>query len=419
MAPPDLAAHLASFELVWTTVRDHNPDAKLNGLDWQAIHDSFKPRIEEARSAEQVRAVLREMIGKLGVSHYAIIPGDVYAAIGDTPAPQAGDSTAGIETVILDGKAVIKSVEPDSPASRAGVRPGMVLDEIDGAKVAPLLDGEKRGMADALSDTEARRLAARSLTRKLLGPANSEVSLDLLDSNGHAKHVELDRAEPKGAVVQFGNLPAMRVEFESRTLPGAAGSAGIGYIRFNEFLDPVTLMPRFESTMHDFARAPGVILDLRGNPGGIGIMAMGIAGFFIDETGRQLGEMTMRDTILRFTVFPRAEIYAGRVAVLLDEGSASTSEILAQGLQDLKRARIFGSRSAGAALPSDIIRLPDGDGFQYPTAGYTSVSGRVLEGNGVIPDVEVRQSRESIAAGRDPAIDAAVQWIEATAAPSH
>jgi carboxyl-terminal processing protease len=72
-------------------------------------------------------------------------------------------------------------------------------------------------------------------------------------------------------------------------------------------------------------------------------------------------------------------------------------------LQDLKRARIFGTRSAGAALPSDIIRLPDGDGFQYPAATYISANGRVLEGNGVIPDVEVRDS--------DAVIDVALDWI--------
>jgi carboxyl-terminal processing protease len=140
-------------------------------------------------------------------------------------------------------------------------------------------------------------------------------------------------------------------------------------------------------------------------------MAMGIAGFFVSESGRQLGEMKMRDTTLKFAVFPRLETYPGRLAILLDEGSASTAEILAQGMQDLKRARIFGTRSAGAALPSDIIRLPDGDGFQYPTASYTSSGGRVLEGNGVIPDVEVRQTRETIAAGRDLVIEAAAGWI--------
>lgn len=411
MTPSERAAHVASFELVWSSVRDHNPDPNLNGLDWPAVHSSFKPRIERAKSGEEVRAILREMIGKLGVSHYAIIPGDLYAAIGDKAVPATADSTAGIETVVLDGKAVVKSVAPDSAAARAGVQPGMVLDGIDGSKVAPLIDVVKMDSAGNLSDTESIRLAERALTRKLTGSADTPVKLDLLDANGQPQHVEIDRVDPKGKTVQFGNLPQSRLEFESRTLAG-----GVGYIRFNEFLDPVSLMPRFEATVHGFARAPGVILDLRGNPGGIGIMAMGMAGFFIGDAGHQLGEMKMRDgagqiTTLKFTVFPRSEIYAGRLALLLDEGSASTTEILAQGLHDLKRARIFGTRTAGATLPSDIIRLPDGDGFQYPTASYTSSGGRVLEGNGVIPDVEVPQSRESIAAGRDPVIDAAVAWI--------
>ena len=401
MASKDRAAQLASFELVWSTVRDHNPDAHLNGLDWQAIHDSFQPRIERAKSAVEVRGILREMVAKLGVSHYSVIPGDLYATVNDAPITANADATAGIETAIVDGKAIVKSVTANSAAARAGIKPGMVLDGIDGAKVAALLDS-----ASGLDDTEARRLAARTLTRKLSGPADTPVKLDLLDANGQPKHVELDRADPEGDRVQFGNLPEMRVKFESRTLVNS-----IGYIRFNEFLDPVTLMPRFETALRGFANAPGVILDLRGNPGGIGVMAMGIAGFFVKDSGRQLGEMKMRDTTLKFTVFPRAEIYSGRLALLLDEGSASTTEILAQGLQDLKRARIFGVRSAGATLPSDIIRLPNGDGFQYPTASYTSSGGRVLEGNGVVPDVEVTQSRASIAAGHDAVIDTAVQWI--------
>jgi carboxyl-terminal processing protease len=139
-----------------------------------------------------------------------------------------------------------------------------------------------------------------------------------------------------------------------------------------------------------------------------------MAGLFINKSGLQLGEMKMRTATLRFTVFPRQEIYSGRLAILIDEGSASTTEILAQGLQDLKRARIFGTRSAGAALPSDIIRLPNGDGFQYPTASYTSTNGRVLEGNGVIPDEEVHQTVASIAAGKDTVIDAATRWITST-----
>jgi len=291
MTPKERETELSSFELVWSTVRDHNPDPQFHGLDWQSVHDAYRAKVQAAKSVAEVRAVMREMVGKLGISHYAIVSDERY---------------------------------------------------------------------------------------KTSAPASSE-----------------------GTAVQFGNLPESRLVFDSRALSG-----GAGYIKFNEFLDPVTVMPRFEAAMKQFAKAPGVILDLRGNPGGIGIMAMGIAGFFVGESGQQLGVMKMRDTTLKFTIFPRPDVYRGKLAILLDGGSASTTEILAQGLQDLKRARIFGTRSAGAALPSDIIRLPNGDGFQYPTASFTSVGGRVLEGNGVTPDVEVDS-----AAGPEAVIDAAAAWI--------
>jgi len=150
---------------------------------------------------------------------------------------------------------------------------------------------------------------------------------------------------------------------------------------------------------------------LRGNPGGIGAMAMGMAGWFVDKPGQRLGTMTLRAATLNFVINPRAGAYAGPLAVLVDGSSASTAEIFAGGLKDLGRARVFGTRTAGAALPSVITRLPNGDGFQYAIANYVSFSGQALESNGVIPDVEVQRTRETLLAGRDTVIEAALDWI--------
>jgi len=122
--------------------------------------------------------------------------------------------------------------------------------------------------------------------------------------------------------------------------------------------------------------------------------------------------MLMRDTTLHFVVNPRAEVFKGPVAVLVDGSSASTSEIFAGGLKDLGRARIFGERTAAAALPSFIEKLPNGDGFQYAVANYISEGGQALEGNGVTPDTPVRLTREALLAGHDPVVDAAQQWIK-------
>jgi carboxyl-terminal processing protease len=407
LTPRQEADNLASFEVVWRTVRDRHPDPKLNGLNWQAIHDSTKPAIENAQSMAEVRNVLTAMLAKLAASHYAIIPGDLYKAIDlskandnpQTAAPEQG--SPGIVPVVIGNQAVVGSVEPGSPAAQAGIRPGMVLDTINGAKLASTLR-----LLDDLKDQESPRIVEQSVSNKLKGPADQAIVLDVIDEHGNPRHIEFSRGSPKGDLVRFGNLPETRLYFESRAL-----ADGAGYIHFNEFLDPVSLMPKFEAAMKSFRNAPGVMIDLRGNPGGIGIMAMGIAGFFIDKQGQKLGEMKMRETTLKFVIFPRPETYAGPLAILVDEGSASTSEILAGGLQDLKRARIFGVRTAAAALPSDIIRLPNGDGFQFAQASYTSESGKVLEGEGVTPDVVVRQTREALAAGRDLVVEAADEWI--------
>jgi carboxyl-terminal processing protease len=387
LRPAQKNDNLESFEIVWRTVRDRHPDAALNGLNWQAVHERTRPRIADAGSMDEVRALLTDMLAQLRSSHYAIIASDLYQPLADAAnraASSRSDATPGFTPVIIEGKAVV------------------VLDGIDGAKVAAMLR-----LADNVKDQESQRIVARSVARKLSGPPEAQVQLDIVDENGQSRHIALDRAEPKGKLVSFGNLPETRVFFEARRLAG-----GAGYIRFNEFLDPVSIMPQFEAAVKNFASAPGIVLDLRGNPGGIGVMAMGIAGFFIDKEGQKLGEMKMRETTLKFVIFPRAETFAGPLAILVDAGSASTAEILAQGLQDLKRARIFGTRTAGAALPSDIIRLPNGDGFQFAQASYMSQKGRVLEGSGVAPDVEVRQTQQALLAGHDPVVEAAESWIQ-------
>jgi carboxyl-terminal processing protease len=177
------------------------------------------------------------------------------------------------------------------------------------------------------------------------------------------------------------------------------------------FLDLVRVMGSFGSAIEACKSCDGLIIDLRGNPGGIGGMAMGMAGWLVDKPGQRLGTMYMRGATLNFVINPRAETFNGPVAVVVDGSSASTSEIFAGGLKDLGRARIFGEPTAAAALPSLIAKLPNGDGFQYAIANYISEGGQALEGNGVIPDSEVKLTRAALLAGHDSVIDAALDWI--------
>jgi carboxyl-terminal processing protease len=121
--------------------------------------------------------------------------------------------------------------------------------------------------------------------------------------------------------------------------------------------------------------------------------------------------MYLRGASIKFALFPRPEPFLGPLAILVDGCSASTSEILAGGLMDLKRAHIIGTRTAGAALPSLFAKLPNGDGFQYAIANYISEGGQPLEGIGVTPDEEVKLTRHQLLEGQDAPLDAAITWI--------
>src|SRR5579863_6256352 len=193
LTPRQKADNVESFEVVWRTVRDRHPDPKLNGLNWQAIHDSTRPAIENAQSMQDVRRALTGMLAKLAASHYAIIPGDLYKEIGN-PEPSAPEGgSPGIVPVIIGDKAVVGSVEPDSPAALAGIRPGMVLDSINGAKLMPALR-----LLDDLKDQESQRIVEQSVSNKLSGPADQAIALDVIDEQGHPQHLELERTAPKG-----------------------------------------------------------------------------------------------------------------------------------------------------------------------------------------------------------------------------
>jgi len=387
---------LDSFEKVWTTIRDKHWQVKPGGLDWQAIHDEYRPRVEKAASHDDARAVMQEMLGRLKQSHFAIIPAVVYSALDDDG---TGPGTTGIDVRVLGGHAVVTSLDPGSPAEKHGVRPGWQIERTHGIDLEPLIQ-------QARSNPAVHELQlTRAVLARLSGPIGGKLDAVFLDGSGKTANMSLDLTAPRGTISAFGNLPAQSVWFENKRIGSTA------YVRFNLFLDLPRVMASFQQTVENCKACDGLIIDLRGNPGGIGGMAMGMAGFLVDKPNQRLGTMYLRDTTLNFVVNPRAKVFSGPVAVLVDGCSASTSEIFAGGLKDLGRARVFGTRTAAAALPSAFERLPNGDGFQYAVANYISEGGQPLEGLGVTPDVLVELTRPALLAGDDPVVDAALDWI--------
>ena len=401
LSPAQKQLNIASFEKVWTTVRDTHWDPKLGGIDWQAAHDDFRPAVERAANMTEARAAMTGMLARLHQTHFGIIPGDVYDVVDGEGG--GGEGGPGVDVRVVNGQALVVSVDADSPASKAGVQRGWQILQIDGKDVAGPIESVTRTYQHS---TLRDLMLARAIASRLGGSSDGKVRVRFLDGAGKTTDLSLAEAPPRGVRTKFGLLPTQYVWFDSRKMDG-----NTGYFAFNMFLDPARLMPAFEDAMKRFAHADGVIVDVRGNPGGIGIMAMGLAGWFLDKPGQQLGTMHTREAALNFIVNPRTPNFRGKLAILVDGSSASTSEIFAGGMQDLKRARIFGTRTAGAALPSFIEKLPNGDGFQCATANYISEGGKALEGIGVIPDVEAPPTRALLLEGRDAALDAAIHWI--------
>ena len=395
--------NLESFDYVWTTIRDKHWDPEMGGLDWAEVRDELRPRLEEAAVRSKARSVIGEMISRLGKSHYGIIPGELYEDLDRLAGEGSRDGATGIDVRVINGRALVTSVEEGSPAYDQGVRPGWEVIRVSDDELPPML----HDLAQALDGkTTQDYLLARAVSSRLEGSVGETVAVEFLDGDGAPVQLEIALAEKSGRKIRLGNLPAMYIHTDVRTI-----DENIGYIAFSGFFDPNNVMKIFNDAMVSFMDADGIIIDIRGNPGGIGPMAMGMAGWLVKEQDQHLGTMYTRVTELNFVVIPRAVTYDGPVAVLVDGLSGSTSEIFAGGLQDLGRARVFGTRTAGAALPSAIERLPNQDGFQYAVANYISEGGEVLEGRGVIPDVEVIPSREALLRGEDPVVRAAVGWI--------
>jgi len=379
----------------------------MNGLNWEAVRDELRPRAVGAKTPADLRAVIRDMLGRLGLSHFALIPSAPETDGNNASGDASGDP--GIEVRLIDHDVVVTTVDPDV-ASR--VRPGWRITQIGAAKVREILQKVPEGDNERLQKVEAWRL----VETRLRGPAGSTIDVTFEDAHATPVQVSLRRRTESGSPVTVGNLPTMyvRVDHEKKVTP-SGGTAGV--IKFNVWMTAVDA--EFQRAMDQFRGADGVIIDLRGNPGGLAAMLMGISGYFLSERVA-LGVMKTRDNELRFVSNPRlvsasgerVQPFAGPLAILVDSMSGSASECFAGGMQSIGRARIFGQTSMGQALPALFDRLPNGDVLIHAYGDFVTATGTRLEGKGVIPDEPVPLDRRDLVAGRDRTMDAALAWID-------
>ena len=266
----------------------------------------------------------------------------------------------GMQVNMEDG--VLKVVSPidDTPAARAGVLAGDVINQVDG--------------------TPVKGMTLTQAVEKMRGTPGTEIRLEILRKG---------KDEPL-------NLTLVREIIKVSSVRQEVEGDDVGFIRLTQFTGRVsddlkqavqTLQAKIPSD-----RLKGYILDLRNNPGGLLDQAVRVAGAFL--VSGEIVSIRGRDSdhVQRFNAVPGDLIDGKPLIVLINGGSASASEIVAGALQDQKRATIVGSRTFGKASVQTIIPLGSGNGaLRLTTARYFTPSGHSIQAQGIAPDIEVLQ----------------------------
>lgn len=286
----------------------------------------------------------------------------------------------GAELSIKDGHLIVVSPLKDSPAEEAGLKPGDAVYKIDDIVT------NKMSLADAVS--------------KIRGKKGSKVKLVIIrEGEDKPLDFEIERKEIK--------IPSVSWEMKDD---------GIAYISINQFGDDTT--KEFSNAVNDILlkKARSVILDLRYNGGGYLEGAVDIVSEFV-ETGvvttihKREEDNKINEEVQR--VNGHARLLKLPMVVLVNEGSASASEIVAGALKDYKRATLVGEKTFGKGTVQELQPLSDGSSLRITIAKWFTPNNVNVNETGITPDIEVKISEENQKDKKDPQLDKAIEILKA------
>jgi carboxyl-terminal processing protease len=306
-----------------------------------------------------IYAAMKGMLSSLDPHSQFMDPDDFKDMQDDTRSRFNG---LGVEVAVKDGLLTVVTPMEDTPAAKAGIQSGDQILKINGTST------EKLGIQEAVN--VLRGEPGQKITLTVLRPSNKEI-----------KDYVLERKEIKVASVKGGHLidPALTGQFK------------VGYVRIVQFNEPTA--DEFAKTLDDLQKQgmQALVLDLRNNPGGLLNSAVDVLGQFlppntkvVSTQGRSPSQKHEYSTPSTGKERPRFPL-----VVLVNEGSASGSEIVAGALKDLHRAIVVGETTFGKGSVQNVMQLPDGSALRFTTAKYYTPSKAVIQGNGVTPNILV------------------------------
>jgi carboxyl-terminal processing protease len=387
------------FDKVWNTINQKYYDPNFNGVNWSALREIYRPRIEAAESDDAFYAIIKRMVGELGDAHTTFqTPQDVLSR------KQKSGVGVGLWLGEAEGKTAVFGVLADSEAARAGIQPGMILTAVDKRSVPDIL-AEKRAEIKSSSANAVNRIA---YARLLGGAENTSVNLNLLDLNDQPKVVTLTR---RSTTAPNFSVPGI----VSRRLP-----SNIGYIRFDIF--DSSFLKQYKKALIEFKDTKGLIIDLRFNRGGEFYAMEEMAERLISEKvsfGRLKTRTGKIPKFLGISLMPKElfvgdddmHVYSAPVVVLMSRYSASAAEHFAVGMQESNRAKIVGEQSCGCMLGIMGKTRIEGGELYLSEIDFISAQGKRIEGVGVTPNLTIAPTINDLRSGFTTAIEKAEELL--------
>lgn len=324
----------------------------------EVLHKVRSDYIDEVPYEELIEMAIRGMVAGLD-THSAYLDAEEYEEILISTA--GSYSGVGLNVSIENNQVVVVAPFDGTPAKRAGIRSGDIIISIDDMPV----------VHDNLGETISR-MRGKPGTRVKIVVSRADVAEPL--------SFDLERTHIRVASVK-----------------GSMLEPGYGYLRISQFSDNTgaELEDALRKLMKEAGgRLDGLILDLRDNPGGVLDSAVEVADVFLNS-GLVVSANGRADDA-RFSMSARRGdlLHGARLAVLVNSGSASSSEIVAGALKDLNRATIVGSQTYGKGSVQTVMPLSGGRGLKLTTSRYYTPSGESIHERGITPDIVVTSDDE-------------------------
>ncbi len=312
--------------------------------------------VEEISDKKLIEAAINGMLTSLD-PHSSYLDADSFTYMNEQTVGKFGG--LGIEVTMENGLVKVVSPIDDTPAHKAGLQAGDYITNIDGVTVVGL------NLSEAVA--------------KLRGKIGTKVDLSIRRLNEKPIEVTLKREEIK--------IQSVKNEIKNDT---------VGYIRISSFTEDVdkdvtNAVKKIQKELKD--KLSGLVIDVRNNPGGLLDQAVETSDLFLDKGEIVSTRSRNKNDTIKF-IAKEGDIANGLpIVVLINEGSASASEILAGALQDHRRAIILGNKSFGKGSVQTVVPLHDFGAMRITTARYYTPSGRSIQAKGIEPDVWVKQAK--------------------------